>query len=481
MPKKLILVLAMITLFFSVSSSAIAQVIINEFMSDPESGPEWVELLNTSSSEVNLTGWSWTELASPGGDTEHESSPKSLSGVIPAGGIFVFEMSSSLNNSGDSIGIYNGTNSEGRVTFGKVSGYTADLSVSVKGKSGALISGSWKNDQSPTKGAGNPASAPSDDSGEESGEDTSEDSGGESGGGGTSANSTSKTPTRKEVKPKVQIISPKLALAGVAFELEGTGTGMYGDPLSRGRYYWNFGDGDSREVKVTAKEKFTHTYFYAGDYTLVFEHYPDTFTEVPDATAEIIIKVIEPKVIISRAGDQNDFFIEISNVTGHNADVSGWVLLSDYKIFTFPRNTVLAPDKKMIISSKVSNFSVEDKNSLKLMTPQRETVFDYALSGTLASQTNTAPKNKISRDKDQKDEPELLNLMKDESVSLGESLPALISQNPVLGGDAESFFSSWITYVSGVIFIGLAAFGVYYIRQKRVPVEAGSDFKILDE
>ncbi len=83
MSKKLFLVLIIIV-FFSIFNSAKAEVIINEFISDPDSGPEWIELLNTSSLEINLEGWQWSELASPGTDTEHESSLKGLSGIIPA-------------------------------------------------------------------------------------------------------------------------------------------------------------------------------------------------------------------------------------------------------------------------------------------------------------------------------------------------------------------------------------------------------------
>lgn len=473
MSKKLILVL-IAALFFSVSNFAKAEIIINEFVANPDSGSEWIELLNTSSSEINLSGWNWTELASPGGETEHESSPKSLSGAIPAGGFFVFEMSNALNNSGDSIGIYNGTDLEDRVTFGDVGGYAIDLEKSDKGKSGAQIGGTWKNNQEPTKGTSNPPPGSSEED-EEAEADTSDDSTS----GGSNNSSAPSAPPKKEVKPKVQIISPKIAHTGVPFILEGTGTGIYGEKISHGRYYWNFGDGDFREVKVTPTEKFSHTYFYPGDYEVVFEYYPDSFADVPDATAEITIKVVEPKVLISAVGDKDDFFIEISNETGHNADISNWVLLSDYKIFTLPKNTILASGKKTAIPPKVSNFSIEDKSSLKLLTPQREIVFDYALP--LAAITQP-PKSPLSGGHPKSSSPDKGRLggVIDET-SLSENLPALVSGSAALDKDSESFFASWIVFVIGLVFVGVSAFAVYYIRQKRVIAEAGGDFEILDE
>jgi hypothetical protein len=102
MSKKLILVFAVLFFLSEFSFALASDLIINEFVSDPSSGPEWIELLNTSSPSIDLSSWSWTDLASPGGETEHESSPKGLNGIVPAGGVFVFEMNRALNNASDS-------------------------------------------------------------------------------------------------------------------------------------------------------------------------------------------------------------------------------------------------------------------------------------------------------------------------------------------------------------------------------------------
>lgn len=451
MSKKLALVLAVI--FLSSFNLVQAEVVINEFMSDPSSGPEWIELLNTSSSEINLDGWKWTELASPGTDTEHEISPKNLSGTIGAGGFFVFELSSALNNSGDSIGLYNGTDLMDRVTFGNVNNYSKDLEVSAKGKTGALISGAWKSNQEPTRGQVNPFSVSSDEEASAASDDEEGDS-----------ESNKKIPQKLQ-KPKIQIISTKLAHVGVPFAIQGTGTGTLGEKLSHGRYYWNFSDGDFREVKVTNNEKFTHTYFYPGDYTIIFEYYPDVFTDVPDAVAEATIKVLEPKILISRVGEANDFFIEITNETGHEADLSNWVLLSDYKVFTLPKNTTLSANKKMVISPKVSGFSVGDKSSLKLMTPQRELVFSYAYP-VAPAKVATKKSSYIV-----KNEEKTLFAPKDLTAA------SILGQDKKTSGSTLSFVP-----VIFLVFVGISAGGVYFIRRHRNTSKISSDdFDILDE
>jgi len=60
-------------------SASPGDVIINEFSS--ASTPEWVELRNTTSSAVDLTGWKLTELTDPQG-TPAEADLLSLSGSI---------------------------------------------------------------------------------------------------------------------------------------------------------------------------------------------------------------------------------------------------------------------------------------------------------------------------------------------------------------------------------------------------------------
>lgn len=75
-----------------------AGVVINEF--SPSSTPEWVELFNTESTAVDLTGWSLKD------DTDLASHIKVLSGSIEPGGYEIVEHNGSqgwLNNGADSV------------------------------------------------------------------------------------------------------------------------------------------------------------------------------------------------------------------------------------------------------------------------------------------------------------------------------------------------------------------------------------------
>ncbi|MFA6300756.1 MAG: lamin tail domain-containing protein [Candidatus Paceibacterota bacterium] len=460
MSKKPILVFIALFFFFGFNNLAHAGVIINEFASDPDSGPEWIELRNTSSSSVDLDGWTWTELASPGGDTEHESSPKILSGTISAGGVYVFEMNSALNNTGDSIGLYDGTNLEDRVTYGKVNSFSKNLDAPAKGKSGAYIDGNWQANQEPTKNAQNPDSPSS------SGDTDSNNSSGSSSTSAAEAISETKTKIQTQ-KIRVQITGKALAYVGIPFFLEGKVFGTMGEQLYSGKYYWNFGDGDFRETRVINVDKFEHAYFYPGEYTLLLEHYPDVFTETPDAVEKLTIKVVTPEISISSVGGEKDFFVELANNANYSADLSDWFLLSGQKSFLIPRGTNLAANNKMIISSRITHFSIEDKYNLKLMNPQGELIFDYSSS--------TASKNKVSKTSKQSIVSEVAN---PEAIDFTD-LSASAINSDAWRGEGKTFSS--IIPITSFVFIGLSAGAVYYIRRKKVIPEAGNDFEILDE
>jgi hypothetical protein len=70
-------------------------VVINEFVSDPAEGEEWIEIFSKKDSVINLTDWKLEDGV---------STIATLSGTIVAGGFQTVELSSSkLNNSGDII------------------------------------------------------------------------------------------------------------------------------------------------------------------------------------------------------------------------------------------------------------------------------------------------------------------------------------------------------------------------------------------
>ncbi|MBI2552472.1 lamin tail domain-containing protein [Candidatus Uhrbacteria bacterium] len=88
-----------------------AEIVINEFVSDPEDGEEWVELFNSGEVAVDLQGWFLEEGA--------ESKTKLQGTIVPGMFLVVETIKGNLNNKGDIIRLKNDKNAVvDRVAYG---------------------------------------------------------------------------------------------------------------------------------------------------------------------------------------------------------------------------------------------------------------------------------------------------------------------------------------------------------------------------
>lgn len=149
---------SILLLFFIIKTPVFAgDVVINEFLPNP-SGPtsedtEWIELYNTTTISVDLSGWQIDDIA--GGGTSPYTLP---SGTVILGNSFlVFEKSATnvgLNNGGDSVRLISATGIE--VDIFSYTSTTEDVSYGRQNDG----SSQWITFSSPTKGSSNNTSAP---------------------------------------------------------------------------------------------------------------------------------------------------------------------------------------------------------------------------------------------------------------------------------------------------------------------------------
>lgn len=468
MPKKLILVLVF---FFFGFSLARAEVIINEIMYDPKgadasAGGEWIEVKNTGSTSVNLTDWIFFEndtnhgittdgtLEIPPGEYAVISSDiTSFENYFTEFSKLLFRSSFSLNDS-EKLAIK--INKDTPVTDTNSITYNSEWGAKNDGNSLQLINGSWVS-ATPTPGMANstPISTPNPIP--------------------ISEPTPTPEPKTKAVeiqKIKTQITAKTLGFVGLPLSLNATTLGLNGEPLRYGKYFWNFGDGDSKEINLADNHSFSHIYFYPGDYVVSLDYFsnPYIFSNTPDASSQMTIKIIRADISISRVGDEKDFFVELSNNTNYSADLSNWVLASDVKNFIIPRNTILQPKKTIIISPKITNFSVTDKNTLKLMNPEREIVFSLAV---VKQDPTTIVQPKISIGI----QPLKVTSVSDEQIKV-ENLEASAMESDMIENNLDG---SYLPILSSVVFIGTSAGAVYFIRRKKVIPRDANDFEILDE
>lgn len=474
MSKKLILILIVGVLFFNFSLAR-ANVIINEIMYAPANeDSEWIEIFNSGDGSIDLSDWRFfnnkddsaplrlqkgSAVLSPGG----YAIITTLSDSISFPGVVFSSSQFSLPNDSSKYNTYKAISNSAKENIDFVTYVTSSEALGT-GNSLQLINGEWKIAVR-TSGTKNQISV-----------NTLEIP-------ATLAVTNNQTTTSTETKtievPKIKtkITAKTLGFVGLPLSLEATTFGYGGEELHYGKYFWNFGDASSKEIKLSDNQPFTHTYFYPGDYAVSLDYYRNYYSNVPDISEIITVKIVPVDISISRVGDEKDFFVELFNDTDYNVDISNWTLSSSQKSFTMPQNTILASKKKMIISPKITNFSIADKNALKLMTPQGNTIFSYSflVEPVEVLVKNISPTNLlISENKNKKKNTTNFAI----AENIVENLPALASRSDVVKQDSN--FSPIIPIVT-FFFIGASAGGVYFIRRKKVVTQPGNDFEILDE
>lgn len=387
--KKVVTIFSLL-IYFTTFYAVDASIIINEVQLSPTEN-RFIELYNTSNSEVDLTGWyiqrktqtgsSFTSLIS---NTNFEN--KKISG----NGYFLISRSAMQ---GSDVVVSNMTltesnviqikNSDGvvidKICWGEVNDCT-DLKTSnpTEGKSISRQNNSLII-TTPTPGIQNGSSATVNDSNVDTNtEENNSDTNTSTNSASNSSSSSSNSINNKKIQTKISAKS--FGFVGLANNLEASVVGREGETLFYGRYFWNFGDGSSKEMKVNTGGSVMHTYFYPGEYRVILEYYINDYGEIPDAIDEIILKIIPADVLISSVGDEKDFFIELTNNTVNEVDISKWMLVSGDKRFVFPKSSKIASKKKVTFSPFVTGFTSLDKSNLKLVNSEWKTVFDYGLS-----------------------------------------------------------------------------------------------------
>ena len=477
MSKKLILVLVLAFFFFKFNLAQ-AEVIINEiaWKGTPTNSNEWLELANTGTI-VDISSWTIKDLTGLLNITLPDGA------TISGGGFYVIKRNNSdivpfdfptafnggLSDAGEKLILADSVGTPKQTL--DFSGGWPD-STMTSDKTMQLINGSWAS-AAPTPKAQNPTPAPVASGGLVSGSDTSSST--------PATTAETKTKIAEIPKIKTKITGKMLGFAGLPLSFQGTAFGFAGESLFFGKYFLNFGDGDSKEIQAIDSRQFTHTYFYPGEYIVSLDYFQNYYSDIPDASDQITIKIIPTDILISAVGDEKDFFVELRNNTDYTADLSNWILASDQKSFTIPRNTVLGIKKTIIISPKITNFSIEDKNTLKLMTPQQEIAFDYAASVVPVKTTIPSippPKGEV----------------KNSSLPIGEGKGGVNSDVAItsasdnltasaIESDAVDSKNSRtiIIFAIFIIFIGISASVVYFVRSKGGMDRHENDFKILDE
>lgn len=289
--------------------------------------------------------------------------------------------------------------------------------------------------------------------------------------GGSSLSSSSQTVIKKN--PELKILAKNFGFVGMPIDFESI---ILNEEYRNiyGKYFWNFGDGETKELTSLENIPFTHTYLYAGEYNVYLEYYRTNYELKPYLTSQISLNIVEPTLVISRTGEEGDFFIELHNKSNMNLDLTNFTLKGLNKTFIFPRNTLLNKEKKIVLSPKVTNFNFGDKNFLEILDPSGKVIYSQKVIGEVkgisTKKISSSNKNFIpaSNENTSQDFDENLDIASEENTK--DLVPY-----------KEEDENNWnIIFIFVLVILGTVAL-VYFVRKSSIKKGDEEEFEILDE
>ncbi len=448
---------------------ASAQVVITEIMYDPKdadagSGGEWIEVHNTGSVATDLTQWIFFEA-----ETNHGVTADGVAEIPPGGYAVIsrdlvafknyfsdfsgalFKASFSLND-GEEIAMKSGKDA---MPSGSVS-YITEWGAKNDGNSLQLVLGEWVA-APPTPGAENSTSERAEPP--------------------PVVNSQIPPPTNTSTPPPpsgplfTARISEKekFAVVGAPAKFKGDTVGTTEGLSGKTRFIWNFGDGGTAEGQSVL-----HVYKYPGDYVVVLNVVSGTHATEDRA----IIKAIPAELSITNIGPAHDFFIELSNNSSYEMNLSGWLLKSGTRYFVIPEHSFILPKKKIVFSGDTTGLPYSGESSVELLYPNGLTaaVFSTYTDSPVLSLSIPIKKAEVipvvKTVTPQKIASPPPSDFPDESPAFAAALPQKISKQTATQG--KTF--PWLFGTLALVVLGGA--GVIIARRKKTPAD---EFAITEE
>ncbi len=458
------------------------QVYVSEIMYDVEgtdSSREWMEIFNSGSESVDLSGWKLFE-----NDTNHKINLFDEEGdfVVPSYGYavivdnptkfledwpdfsgIIFNSAFSLKNSGEEVILRGAELNDIDSVF-----YDVELGANGDGNSLQKINNLWEAEL-PTPGEQNSSEEVVLD--EEENESVSE------------LVSIDSEYIQPEDLPKIKAYAgkDKTAIAGAIAEFNGEAYGLKDAPLENARYIWNFGDGFLKEGKDVL-----HFYKYPGEYRVVLDVSSGGYS-ISDV---LIVKVIPNEIFISEVKTGVDSFIEFRNPSKEEINISGWKFISGNQKFTFSKNSFIRPYSYLVIPSYSSGIIFDlNKGQVELLYSGGLVADSFNYNGnlldeqsfsrienniTITQETPGSKNKKVSTQVSTQVSTSVRTYVEEKIQSEMTELTDQEQQNPnvqqaniiAVGNDSNT--SKKYYYLGVLALIVFAGAGVYVVRHKSV-------------
>ncbi|PIQ92577.1 MAG: hypothetical protein COV70_00240 [Parcubacteria group bacterium CG11_big_fil_rev_8_21_14_0_20_39_22] len=366
-----------------------AQIFINEIAwmgTENSASDEWIELYNSGSTSIDLTGWSIKDV--------QDKLSISLEGEIEAGGYFLLERtddSSVPNVPADYI--YTGALSNSGATLILFDSAGSEIDKVVGGENWEIIGG----DNSTKETAGrsgsswitalsSPRSQNIQQENSSNSENQNTDTGSSSSQETYADNYTPPSYQNIKIEPQLfpSISAPSVMIAGVSDDFSGSVLGKEKKPIENARFIWNFGDGST----VSGK-KVSHSYLYPGDYIVFMDAASGEYSN----SARVVVKVVAPEIFISLVKEGSDGAISVSNDSKYEIALDFWQIQVGQNFFVIPKNTYILPYGTATFPNAVTGLSIENKSDVMLLFPNRQVAASFDPESSESSQISQPQTN----------------------------------------------------------------------------------------
>ncbi len=457
-----------------------AEIIISEIAwmgTASSANHEWIEIQNTGSSGVNLSGWTLK--------SEDGTPSINLSGSIAAGAYALLERPDAAVPGTSALVVYTGAlgnDGEHLVLRDGNGNVIQNLNFSSgwpAGNNAAKETMQWNGSiwitASPTPGQPNAMF--------DSGSSGNQGTGGQTGGQADVSNNNNDD---EEEEDSYTIVNNKIRYDKESIEIKVHNDNvpvatpvkfslwtrdLDGSNMVRGNFFWNMGDGT--EFVLNKNEKFEHFYEHEGSYVVSVEYYSTYFEDIePNATHRITVNISNPAIIISKI--HPDGGIEIKNNSGREIDLSGWSLVENSGgKFVVPNRTFVLPGKSIVFNSKQTKLN---PLNVMLMNPMNKFIASgEKFPSPVVATSPPSSSNQTVKQTQVKPKTEDVTLLSEDSVTLN-SMYANSSSSTEQKG-----LSLWIIlFAVTIIGVSIVVFFIYRNSSKEVKEDSIDEFELLD-
>lgn len=340
-----------------------------------DANDEWIELRNTGSESVDLSGWI---LQATDGKPNIILGPENCtSTTLAAGSYFLLERTNDMtvvDIAADCI--YTGALSNAGEILILRNALSAEVDR-VDGSNKWEIGGDNETKetlQRTSSGWVTAAATPKAQNISISGNQTSEQQSSTQSQPTTNSGSLASKPAQTtEKKIMVDAGFDRVVVVGAATKFEGNALGFKNEPLTGADFLWNFGDGSLVRGRVVI-----HTYQYPGTYNVDL----NVSSGEISAAGRIKVTAIPAPIAISELKPGVGGWIELANDSEFDIDLSYWSFGSEVLIYALPAGTKILAGAHTVIPYEISGIVFSSFGSAVLFYPNGKTAQEFRYNGS---------------------------------------------------------------------------------------------------